>query len=195
MIGAVFCEMMVDGQVEFKDKRILRRKPSKLKEPVYRIIHEKLRNSNREKKLSTWLQRLYFSSSRIKKEIRKSLLMKGFLRRKEKRWMGVFSYNQYLLRTPEYAEDLLDEMIQWIRTPHPVDIKRFMLMYLVVLSGTGRRIFGRQKLKEFKNILSNQLKNPNYSSEHIVFLNEMVKVIGTLSRMNSGKNIAIGSSS
>jgi hypothetical protein len=194
LVGAVFCDMVMGGQIAFRDKKIFRRKPGNLREPVYKIFHERLRKANREKKLMTWMQQLYFRTGRIKREIRKSLIKKGQIRKIEKSAFGFISYNIYQSLDDENVRRLKEEILEWSDTPSANDESIVFLSVLVMTCGPWSRIAGRETARKTRKEAMAILNNRSVEYRYSDFLSELIKSIKSLLRMSSGSVAVVAAS-
>lgn len=161
LIGSLLIELFVDKKIKFENNK-LKVENGKSSNQVHQYLLDKFGKSNRELKISTWVNKLTFSNKFIKSEIQKDLVRMRAIRMVQKQFLFIS------WKSPEITNfQLLYKMLSKIEsvvikgTDIPEDL---VLLSLIKPAGLLYRIFpDREKRRNAKFRLSDILNKKQLS--------------------------------
>lgn len=110
--GAIILELAEMNKFKLENDRIVITDRRKTGDEALDIVIEKIANTKRYRKISTWISGLAQSGrmQKIKSAIRNTLIDKRIMRRKEKTALLIFKYHRYPLNNSRLRRQIISEI-------------------------------------------------------------------------------------
>lgn len=151
LVGSLFMELYQLKKIKFENKRILVLS-TKADSELHEFMLLKMNKAKSPKKISTWIQKFYFSLKYIRKEVQKGLKEKRLVKMEPKRFL-FFKWQKPRIVNKQYMHRLLNEIESQIFKGTNVEEELILLSFLEP-GGLHYRLFGeRKKRREAKKKL------------------------------------------
>lgn len=148
--GAVILELALEEKIEILDSRVKVKERSKTGDKVLDVYFDLIIQSNRERKIKTWIEKFGEKAKHIKKDTLAKLIENQILTKKQDKFLWVFTYNKYPAQNARPETHLKDRLYQIIMHGHRPELKEIMLLNLIESCGLGKEVFGKENAKNFK---------------------------------------------
>lgn len=156
LAGAILLEMALMEKIRIVDSRLELIASGITKEPVMNQVIDLIKKSEKRRKIKYWVAKIGQKGDKLKKEVLKSLIHDGILRKQESRILWIIPYNKYptINAKPEnLVRKELHEIVLHNKIP---DQEHLMLLSLVRACKLIKEVFSRkeeykiakQKIKE-----------------------------------------------
>lgn len=148
--GAIILELALKGKIEITDNRAKVKETSKTGDKVLDTYFDLIIQSNRERKIKTWIEKLGEKAKQVKKDTLEKLIENRILVKKQEKFLWVFTYNKYPAQNSKPEYQLKDRLHHIILHDHRPELKEIMLLNLIESCGLGKEVFGKENAKNFK---------------------------------------------
>lgn len=93
--GAIFLELSLKECISIVDKKVVVNNFKRIDDTFLNKYLDLIKNSNRERSLKYWIQKLGNKERDIKKEILNKLISKGILAKREQKFLWVFNNDKF----------------------------------------------------------------------------------------------------
>ena len=155
LLGTLFLELYLNGNIKFEEKRILiLNKNTKVE--LHRFLLKKMGKAAKPLKISRWINKLYFSVKYIRREVQQSLVDKRIIRMQPKRFL-IFRWERPVLLQKQVVFNLLAGIETGIFRG-TTNEEEIMLLSFIKPAGLLKRVFtDRDKRKQASKKLKQML--------------------------------------
>ena len=161
LLGTLFLELYQKKKIRFVNKRI-DVIDSKSDNELHRFLLEKLKQSKKNLRISTWINKFYFSLKFIRKEIQQQLADKRIIKIVPKRFL-VFSWRKPYLLHNQVIFNLISEIEQKCFGNPSTEDDVFLLTFIKP-TGLLRRVFNQKEKRKQANKRLKMLMKENQVS-------------------------------
>ncbi len=155
LLGSLFMELYLQNKIRIEQKHISVLS-LKTDNELHRFLLEKMSRSEKPRRISYWINKLYFSLKHIRGEVRQSLAKKRLIRLAEKRFL-FFRWKKPVISNPMVVTKLVHE-VQDLVMKGTRDERELILLSFIVPCGLHNRLFStREKRKEAKRRLKEMM--------------------------------------
>ena len=146
LLGTLFLELYLNGNIKFEEKRILiLNKNTKVE--LHRFLLEKMGKAAKPLKISRWINKLHFSVKYIRSEVQQSLVDKRVIRMQPKRFL-IFRWKKPVLLQKQVVFNLLADIDNGVFRG-TTNEEEIILLSFIKPAGLLKRVFtDRDKRKQ-----------------------------------------------
>ncbi len=171
--GALILELALEERVDLSDNHVRIINKELTGDSIIDTHFKTMIQSNKERKVKDWVERIGKNANQIKKETIARLVENKILLEKEEHFLWVFSYNQYPTQNPKPENQLRQRLYNIIVNNHHPELKEIMLLNLIESCSLGKEVFGKENVKVFKQ----KIKNRNMYESLAGSVNKSIKEI------------------
>lgn len=161
LLGTLFLELYQLKKINFEKKRIVVL-DTKADNELHRFILEKMAKSKKPLRISTWINKFYFSLKTIRKEIQQQLTDKRLIRVDTKRFL-FFRWGRPFLTDKQFVAKLVTDLERMIFNS-PSDVNDIYLLTFIKPAGLLRRMFSSREKRKQATKRINQLMTNSQTS-------------------------------
>lgn len=155
LIGSLLLELYQQKNIRFENKRVFIDK-TKTDNKLHEFVLEKMGNSEKPRKISTWINRLSRSAGYIKKEVQKQLVHERIITMQSRKFLFI-KWKKPFLRNKELVYKLVDE-VKTIISKGTSDENNLILLSLIKPAGLLYRLYtDRKQRKQAKERLNRMM--------------------------------------
>jgi hypothetical protein len=134
LTGALLLDYLESGEIKVEDRRLI---PffRKNYEPLHNIIEDRIMKSDKNRKISYWIEILSTKSKLAFKEVCNSLAKKRIIRIEQKKFLGIIPYKNYWFTDLSERNNLVENLRNVLIYGRKATNKEVMLLSLVKTSG------------------------------------------------------------
>lgn len=161
ILGSLFMELYLAGKIKFENKRIVVL-TTKADTPLHRFMLNKLNSAKSSRKISTWINRLYYSLKHIRTEVQDGLVQKRLVKMEPKRFL-FFRWKKPVIINKPALYKFENQVTNLILKGTEVEEELILLSFFEA-GGILHRLFrDRKKRKEAKVLLRQMMVKNNVS--------------------------------
>ena len=143
-------ELALAERIDLSDELVKVKEKEKTGDEIIDRYFEVIIQSERDRKIKYWVDKIGKKAEQIKRDTIDKLIESQILEKKEKKFLWVFSYNQYPTQNSRPENRLRDRLYNIIVNNHRPELKEIMLLNLVESCNLGKEVFGKEKARDFK---------------------------------------------
>jgi len=178
--GAIILELALKEKIEISDNRVKVKEASKTGDEVLDVYFDLILQSNKERKVKAWIEKLGEKAKHIKKDTLEKLIENQILAKKQEKFLWVFTYNKYPAQNSRPENHLKDRLYQIIMQGHRPELKEIMLLNLIESCSLGKEIFGKENTKDFKKKLKHINEYDHLSDSVNKSIKEVCDAVNTM---------------
>jgi golgi phosphoprotein 3 len=134
LTGALLLDYLENGEIKVENRRLI---PffRKTHDPFHDIIEERIMKSDKNRKISYWIEILSTKSKLAFKEVCNSLTKKRIIRIEQKKFLGIIPYKSYWFTDLSERDNLVENLRNVLIYDRKATNKEVMLLSLVKTSG------------------------------------------------------------
>jgi len=171
--GAVIMELALEERIDLSGEKVVLKDRNKTGDKIIDTYIEIILQSEKEKKIKSWVERIGNKADKIKRDTIDKLINNRILEKKEDKILWIFSYNKYPTQNPRPENQLRSRLYDIIVNSHRPELKEIMLLNLIESCSLGKEVFGKEQAKTFKK----KLKSINEYDHLAGEVNKSVKEI------------------
>jgi hypothetical protein len=148
--GAVILELVLEEQIDISDDLVTVKPGARTDNPVLNQFLEMIRESKKQRKIKSWLEKIGQKGDEIKKETLAKLIDDGILVKKEEKILWVFQVDKFPTHNPRPENQLRGRLYDIVINHHKPDLKEVMILNLVESCRLEEEVFGKEKARVFK---------------------------------------------
>lgn len=141
IIAAAFFELIKQEKIEIKDKKVHLKNSKRTRDPLLDLVIEKIRESEKQKKLKTWIKRFGMKGGRIKRIIGRQLQDHRIITVKRVKILWLFPASKYYFRDAKVQKKLIAEITTVVQNQKTDDEDLFVLLNFFVASKSLNKLF------------------------------------------------------
>jgi hypothetical protein len=150
LAGALILELALEEKIDLSNEIVKIKDRSKTGDAVLDQFLELIRESKKERKVRSWIDRFGQKSDEIKKKTLAKLIDHGILEKKEEKILWVFNVEKYPTHNPRPENQLRARLYDIVVNHHKPDLKEIMILNLVESCRLEEEVFGKENAKVFK---------------------------------------------
>jgi hypothetical protein len=163
LAGATLMKLTIINRIEIRDRRVYVVDPSSTGIVYLDKILDYIHSSGKEEKVRYWVHRTASKWKKLRQDLIGSLMDRGILTKKRKKWLGLFPYHVYPDVNLKPERKLREKLLHVVEGQTEADAKSLMLLSLLEATKLTRVLFssrsayrkGRKHIKlltrEFEN--------------------------------------------
>ncbi|MCQ8184112.1 GOLPH3/VPS74 family protein [Parvularcula maris] len=168
LAGCVLAELLLDGHLrvegEGRRSRVHEVKPLVTDHPFYVSAWAAMAKKGFGKKPSTLVTAV--GSGKRTKLLREALASEGMLQREARRFL-FFRWNHYTLNDAAVRTGIIDELKNALSSDGPVDDGAAVLIALLSVTGTAKRVLGREFAREHRARIKDMADEAGHAAEAV----------------------------
>lgn len=161
ILGSLFMELYQTGKIKFENKRIIVLS-TKADTPLHRFMLNKLNSAKSPRKISTWINRFYYSLKHIRKEVQDGLVQKRLVKMEPKHFL-FFKWRKPIVTNKQALYKFENHVTGLISKGTEIDEELILLSFLEPGGLLHRLYRERKKRKEAKALLKRMMIKNNVS--------------------------------
>ena len=145
LIGALFLELFLNGNISFDDKKVVLRS-DKTSDQLHRFILEKIKQKQQTLKMSVWLKKMQFSQKYIRKEVQQGLVDKRIISMEPHQFL-FFRWSKSRIIKMQLVYHLISEIDSQIFKGSENE-EEIMLLSMLKPAGLLKRIFPEKEKRK-----------------------------------------------
>jgi golgi phosphoprotein 3 len=110
MTGAILMDLASQDYIKIENGYLRLLKHSATDHPVYNMVIDQIKNSKKERKLKSWISRIYQKNWRIKRDVLEECNKRGLIRIERKKFLNLIPYRKYKLNSTQQRAELIRQM-------------------------------------------------------------------------------------
>ena len=151
--GAIIMELALEERIDLSGEKVVVKDKSKTGDKIIDTYFETISESEKERKVKSWVERIGSKANKIKLATIDKLIDDRILEKREDKILWVFSYNKYPTQNPRLENHLRNRLYDIIVNSHRPELKEIMLLNLIQSCSLGKEVFGKEHAKTFKRKL------------------------------------------
>jgi golgi phosphoprotein 3 len=132
IIGALLLDMTLENKIAIEEDRlILKNERSTLDNPVISEITSIIRNSQKQRKIRYWVNKLSQKSNNYKRSIMDGMEMKGFLRIEHHKFLGFIPYRKSYLTDSRSRDSLIKQIRECVLFHKELNNENIVILGLI----------------------------------------------------------------
>lgn len=145
LIGALFLELFLNGNISFDDKKVVLRS-DKTSDQLHRFMLEKIKQKQQPLKMSVWLKKMQFSQKYIRKEVQQGLVEKRIISMEPHQFL-FFRWSKSRIMKMQLVYHLISEIDSQIFKGSENE-EEIMLLSMLKPAGLLKRIFPEKEKRK-----------------------------------------------
>ena len=145
LIGALFLELFLNGNISFDDKKVVLRS-DKTSDQLHRFMLEKIKQKQQPLKMSVWLKKMQFSQKYIRKEVQQGLVDKRIISMEPHQFL-FFRWSKSRIMKMQLVYHLISEIDSQIFKGSENE-EEIMLLSMLKPAGLLKRIFPEKEKRK-----------------------------------------------
>jgi len=148
--GAIFLELSLKECISVVDKKVVVNNFKRIDDTFLNKYLDLIKNSNRERSLKYWIQKLGNKERDIKKEILNKLISKGILAKREQKFLWVFNNDKFPTVNSKPENTLRKRLYEIVEFHKKPTLEELMLVSLINTCNMDRIVYGKERFKKCK---------------------------------------------
>jgi Golgi phosphoprotein 3 len=163
--GAILAELLLDDHIETdEENKVFVKATWPTKDDILEEALTQMRHSKKNRSLHHWLSTFIHSISNLEDRVFERLVIKGVLRRKESRFLGMFPLSTYPLQNPAVKEEMRLRLRTAALGGHGPEVRTLMLFGLADACNLTDGIFSAEERKQARKRLKGITADPGLGS-------------------------------
>jgi len=194
LVASIIMELLLSNKIEIVDKKVFLTDSILTADAIIDDVIKKISRTSKPKSIKHWISSIASSIGGVKnirKRISEQLVLKGILRKVEKRALGIFPYTSFPTEDPSSEENIRMRVREVILHEREPDEKMMVLIGLIHVCRLEKEIFEKRELKEARKKIKSISKNETLSS----VVSETLSEINAVAAVMIASTIAVSTSS
>lgn len=151
--GAIIMELALEERIDLSGEKVVVKDKSKTGDNIIDAYFETIIESEKERKVKSWVDRIGNKANKIKLATIDKLIENRILEKREDKILWIFSNDKYPTQNPKLENQLRNRLYDIIVNSHRPELKEIMLLNLIESCSLGKEVFGKAQVKTIRRNL------------------------------------------